>query len=375
MQIESTVSDRQEFFTGENGVWLPPQESTTAAEIDGLFNFILYTSTILTVIVAVAMVYFVVKYRRKSNADRAVDVKESKFLELTWVIIPTFLVLVVFFWGFRSYVGTSIPPADAYEINVQGQKWFWTFEYPNGIQTTGEIVVPVNQPIKLQMTSQDVLHSFFVPEFRIKHDVIPNRYSYVWFEAPEEGTYQVLCTEYCGTAHSNMGALIKVVGRQEFNEWVVTGGENGPSSSLVAYGEDLYTKKACNTCHSIDGSDGTGPSWLGTWGQTRPFDDGTSAVMDAAYTTESILYPGNKIVQGYQNQMPAYQGQLDSLQIAGLIAYMKDINGAATPAELADPYVPGDASADAEEAASGAPEATPGEGAGAPSDPQGITGE
>lgn len=367
MQIQDTVSTRQTFFTGENGLWLPPQESTTAGAIDSLFNFILYTSTLLTVIVAAAMVYFIWKYRRKSHADRAIDVKESKWLEISWIAIPTLLVLVVFFWGFTAYVNTSIAPANSYEISVKGQKWFWTFEYPNGIQTSNEIVVPVGTPIKLEMTSQDVLHSFYVPEFRIKHDVLPNRYTYVWFEAPEQGTYQVVCTEYCGTQHSNMGALIKVVSYSEFVDWVATGGGAGQGDkSLVEYGESLYSSKSCNNCHSVDGSDGTGPSWLGTWGETRQFDDGTSAVMDAEYTAESILYPGNKIVQGYLNQMPSYQGQLDSLQVSALIAYMKDINGQATPAELAAP---------GEEPAGGdAPEATDA-GAGDPSDPQGLATE
>ncbi len=376
MQIQDSVANRQEFFTGENGLWLPPQESTTAHEIDSLFNFILYTSTLLTVIVAAAMVYFVWKYRRKSNADRAVDVKESKFLELVWVIVPTLLVVAVFFWGFTSYVETSIPPADSYEINVKGQKWFWSFEYNNGIQTTNEIVVPVNTPIKLQMTSQDVLHSFYVPEFRIKHDVIPNRYSYVWFEAPEEGTYQVLCTEYCGTSHSNMGALIKVVGRQEFTDWVASGGGAGQAdNSLVEYGAQLYEKQQCSTCHSIDGSGGTGPSWLNIWGKNHQFTDGTAALVDEAYLIESILYPGNKIVTGYQNQMPAYQGKLNDGQLAGIIAYIKDLSGAASPEELAKPSEGGisvDEGAESVDDAD-APEATPGEGAGAPADAVGLS--
>ncbi|MEM1054092.1 MAG: cytochrome c oxidase subunit II [Bacteroidota bacterium] len=340
MQIEETAPTRQEFFTGENGLWLPPQESTTAHQIDSLFNFILYSSTILTLIVAAAMVYFIYKYRRKSHADRAVDVHESKWLEVSWIAIPTLLVLVVFFWGFTAYVNTSIPPANSYEISVTGQKWDWSFEYPNGKQTVKEIVVPVNTPIKLEMTSIDVLHSFYVPEFRIKHDVIPNRYSYVWFEAPEQGVYQVLCTEYCGTLHSDMGALIKVVSYDDFATWLASG--DGEDLSLVAYGEVLYEQQGCNACHSIDGSDGTGPTWLGTWGEQRPFEDGTSAVMDAEYTIESILYPGNKIVQGYPPAMASYQGRLDERQLNAIVAYMKDLNGAATPEELAPPGEGGD---------------------------------
>lgn len=346
MQIQDSVSTRQTFFEGTPSIgdffsldlWLPPQESTTAHQIDGIFAFILIMSTILTLIVTAAMVYFIYKYRRRSNADRAVDVKESKLLELSWVVIPTLLVLVVFFWGFTAYVSTSIPPPGSYTINVTGQKWLWTFEYPNGHQTSKEIVVPVGTPIRLEMTSTDVLHSFYVPEFRIKHDVVPNRYSYVWFEAKEQGTYQVVCTEYCGTQHSNMGALIKVVSYDEFSEWMRNPPDvDGPRNVL---GAQLYEQKACNSCHSIDGSPGVGPSWLGIWGTNHG-----GVTVDSAYVHQSIVEPGAFIVPGFQNQMPSYQGQLTDDQIDYIIAYIKDINGAADPEDLA---IPGEEGAEAD---------------------------
>ena len=363
---------RQTFWTGEGSfwqnVWLPPQESTTAHEIDALFHFILWTSALLTLIVAVAMVYFVWKYRRRSAADRPRYVEESKLLELSWIVIPTLLVSVVFFWGFRAYVGTSIPPVGAYEINVKGQKWFWTFEYDNGLITQDEFYVPAGQPIKLVMTSQDVLHSFYVPEFRIKHDVIPNRYSTVWFDAPEEGVYQVLCTEYCGTDHSNMGAKIHVVGQGEWARFLREGPPGEAQEPTPEYGETLYTSKSCNTCHSIDGSDGTGPTWLGRYGQPVQFDDGTSGVVDEAYIAESILYPGNKVAAGYANQMPSYQGLLNDTQIDALTAYIQQLNGAEITVGL-------DSTAAGPEGADAGPEATPGEGQGDPSQPQGLTGE
>ena len=329
---------RQEFWTGENGLWMPPQSSTTAHEIDALFNFILVTSTILTIIVAAAMVYFVVKYRRKSHADRPVTVHESKWLELSWIVLPTILVLVVFFWGFRAYVGTAIPPADAYEINVKGQKWFWTFEYDNGAVLQGAAVVPVGQPIKFTMTSQDVLHSFYVPEFRIKHDVIPNRYSFVWFEAPAVGTYQVLCTEYCGTDHSNMGAKIHVVSWQDFYAFQrgedigIPGISVNEDVPLAVLGEQVYQQRNCVTCHSVDGSAGTGPSWLGLWQAARPGSE--QGVADENYIRESILYPSNYLVSGFENGgMPSYDGLLNDRQIDGVISYIKLLNGAATAAD------------------------------------------
>lgn len=324
------MQERTEFWTDGGTLWLPPQSSTTAGEIDFVFNFILWSSAILTVGVAVGMVYLAWKYRRRSHADRPAPVKESQALELTWSIIPSILVLIVFFLGFRAYVGTAIPPTDAYEINVKGQKWFWTFEYPNGKVTQNEITVPAGQPIKLIMTSQDVLHSFFVPAFRIKHDVIPNRYSYVWFEAPEEGTYQIVCTEYCGLDHSNMGAKIHVVGRDEFYAYLQEGpeGENLPPNQL---GELVYESRNCNTCHSLDGSAGAGPSWLGLWNAPRPGSE--SGIADENYIRTSIVAPGEYITEGYQNVMPSYEGLLSDQEIRGVIAYIREINGAATAAD------------------------------------------
>ncbi|MEM0961481.1 MAG: cytochrome c oxidase subunit II [Bacteroidota bacterium] len=327
------LDERTSFWTEGGSLWLPPQESTTAHEVDSLFYFILYTSLILTLIVTAAMVYFVWKYRRKNNADRPVDVIESKWLELSWVTIPTVLVLVVFFWGFRSYVSTSIPPSDAITINVKAHKWAWTFEYGNGMQGFSEVWVPVGQPIRLEMTSRDVLHSFYVPEFRIKHDVIPNRFSYVWFEAPEEGTYQVLCTEYCGTAHSNMGAKIHVVSRTEYYQILQNGPPGQGPLPPAELGEMLYTQRNCNTCHSIDGSAGVGPSWLGLWEAPRP--GSPQGVANEEYIAAAILYPQEYYAPGYEGvNMPGYEGQLDEEQVAGLAAYIRLINDAATESDL-----------------------------------------
>jgi cytochrome c oxidase subunit 2 len=355
------MNERTEFWTGENGLWLPPQWSTIAPDIDAPFNFILWTSTILTLGVAVGTVYLAWKYRRRSHADRPAPVKENKPLEMAWSVIPTLLVMVVFFWGFRAYVATSIPPTDAYEINVKAQKWFWTFEYPNGLNAD-ELVVPAGQPIKLVMTSQDVLHSFFVPEFRIKNDVIPNRYSYVWFNAPQEGVYQIVCTEYCGTGHSNMGAHVRVVGRDAFYEFLRTGGGNaGADLPLAEYGEQLYAQKRCNTCHSVDGSAATGPSWLGIWGQPRPGSE--SGVVDDNYVRQSVLEPGAYVAPGFQPVMPSYEGQLDDRAVQAVAAYIRQINGAATEADLAPPTPGADSLGTAD-----APES----GAGDPSEPAGF---
>ena len=337
MQIDSTAAQatRQAFWTGRNGLWLPPQESTTAHEVDALFHFILYASILLTVLVTVAMVYFIWKYRRRSHTDRPVDVHESRWLEVSWIVVPTLLVLVVFFWGFRAYVGTSIPPSDSIEIKVHAQKWAWSFEYDNGMQGYGEFWVPAGRPVKLTMTSADVLHSFFVPEFRIKHDVLPNRFSFVWFNAPEVGVYQVVCTEYCGTGHSHMGAKIHVVSTQEYYR-ILREGPPGDAGNVspAALGARLWSQRNCKTCHSIDGSAGVGPSWKDIWGHPTPMMDGQTMAVDAEYVKQSILYPQAHIVQGFANgNMPSYDGQLDDTQIEGITAYIRQLGGAATAAD------------------------------------------
>lgn len=336
MQTDTTAAQatRQAFWTGENGLWMPPAESTTAGEIDAIFNFILYSSIVLTVLVTVAMVYFIWTYRRRSHTDRPVDVHESRWLEVSWIVIPTLLVLVVFFWGFRAYVATSIPPTDAIEIKVNAQKWAWAFEYDNGIQTFSEVYVPAGRPIKLTMTSQDILHSFFVPEFRIKNDVVPNRFSVVWFEAPDEGVYQVVCTEYCGTGHSNMGAKIHVVSQQEYYRILREGPPSGAPVPPAELGERLYTQRNCVTCHSVDGSAGVGPSWLGLWMEPRPMTDGASMMGDEEYIEQSILYPQAHIVAGFENgNMPSYEGQLNDEQVGAITSYIRVLNGAATAAD------------------------------------------
>ncbi len=306
--------------------WLPPQSSTTAHEIDALFYFILWASVVVMVGVTFFMVYYAWKYRRRSHADRPVEVHPSKALELSWVVVPSLLVLVVFFWGFKTFVSAGIPPDNAYEIRVVAKQWLWEFEYPNGTHSVGDLYVPVGEPVELVMTSTDVLHSFFVPDFRVKHDVVPNRYSTVWFEVKEAGEYQVFCTEYCGTSHSEMYAKVIAVDRGTFNQWLQSGG-GGEDLPLPRLGEQLYTQQACVTCHSIDGSVKVGPSWLGHWGQTRPFADGGSAVMDANYVAESITMPQAHIVEGFANAaMPAYPN-LTERQLAGIVAYIRELNG------------------------------------------------
>ncbi len=302
--------------------WLPEPASTMAGEIDSLFYFVYWVSVILFVGVVATMTYFAYKYRRRSQADRPTPVHESKLVEAAWIIVPTLLVLVVFTWGFKAYLKLEVAPPNAYPITVYAQKWSWRFEYPNGA-TSAELHVPVGRPVRLRMSSADVLHSFFVPAFRIKQDVLPNRYTAVWFEATKQDTFDVYCTEYCGTQHSGMLTTVIVQGQDDFNRWLAE--SMLPSDAPPAQrGALLYEQLGCQACHSLDGTPGVGPSFQGLFGQTRPMADGTSVAADENYLRESILQPAAKIVQGFQPVMPNAYANLTPEQLGDLIAFIQE---------------------------------------------------
>lgn len=302
---------------------MPEAASTLAPSIDSLFYFVTWTSAILFSGVVAAMVYFAFRYRRRQAAEVPVPIKESKLLELTWTVIPTILVLIVFTWGFKTYIKIGVAPPEAYEIRVTGKKWLWEFAYPNGTTSVGELHVPVDRPVKLTMNSVDVIHSFFVPAFRVKHDVIPNRYTQVWFQPTRTGEFDVFCTEYCGTSHSGMLAKVIVQTQEEFNEWVETGGTDLGDMPPVELGQMLYTKLACNSCHSLDGSPGVGPTWQGLFGKTGHPTSAGPVTVDENYLREAITQPAAKVVEGYQPVMPPYPN-LSEAELAGLIAFIKE---------------------------------------------------
>lgn len=301
---------------------MPEGVSTLAPTVDNLFYFVTWVSAILFAGVIFAMVYFAFRYRRRSAEDLPVPVEESKFLEISWIVIPTILVLITFNWGFKAFIELSVSPPGAYEITVRGKQWLWEFEYPNGLITTNELHVPVDRPVRLNMSSEDVLHSLFIPEFRVKQDVLPNRYTSLWFEATREGEYNIFCTEYCGTSHSGMLATVVVESQEAFNEWLQSGGgmEDMPLPEL---GELLYRQQGCQACHSLDGTTVVGPSFQNLFGAQRTFTDGTSAVADENYLRESILEPNAHIVQGFQPIMPASYGGLQERQLTALIEFIK----------------------------------------------------
>ncbi len=304
--------------------WLPPAHSTVAAETDALFYFIYWISVLLFVGVVAATLFFFIRYRRRKSPDYTIN-PHNNTLEITWTVIPTILVFVVFIWGFRGYINLSIAPKDALEIKVTAQKWFWSFDYPAGATTVNELVVPVGKPVKLLASSQDVIHCFYVPEFRVKRDVLPNRYTILWFEATAVGDYQIFCAEYCGTKHSEMLAKVRVVTDVEYNAWLDANANIGAGLAPEEFGAKLYTGKACVTCHSVDGKPGTGPTFLGVFGHEVQLADGSKIVVDENYVRESILQPQAKVVAGYQPVMPTFQGILKDREIDALIAYIKTL--------------------------------------------------
>jgi len=307
-------------------LFLPPQGSTVASDVDALFRFILWVSIAFFLLVTVVTVYFCIKYRRKSEQGETTPYIESLGLEITWTVIPTILLMVIFVWGFQDFIKLHIVPANSIEVKVTGQKWFWSFSYAEGATGVGELVVPVHQPVKLLMSSKDVIHSFFVPAFRIKMDVLPNRYTITWFEATMTGVFEVYCTEFCGKGHSEMIGTVKVLPKDEFAKWLEAGSGPGEGESMVEYGARMFVKNACNTCHSIDGSKNVGPTFQGLFGRNEIMTDGTAITVDENYIRESVLSPLAKQVTGYDPVMPTYQGILKDVDIDGLIAYIKSLD-------------------------------------------------
>jgi cytochrome c oxidase subunit 2 len=304
---------------------LPPQKSTIASDIDALFNFINLVSAVILIGIVIAMVYFVWKYKRKSDNDVTSLVDHNTTLEVTWSAIPLVLIVFVFMWGFNDFMKMRTTPGDAYEIHVTGKSWLWEYTYVNGGKVLNDLYVPAGRPIKLVMTSSDVLHSFYVPDYRIKQDVVPGRYTTVWFEVLEPGESQIFCTEYCGRSHSDMMGKVYALEQSEFDEWLKSSGGRPEDVPLAEWGQKLYASSGCQACHSVDGSAIIGPSFKGSWESQRQFADGSTGVVDENYIRESIAYPNAKLVQGYQPVMPAYDGTFSDDDLSAIIEFIKSL--------------------------------------------------
>ncbi|RMG98026.1 MAG: cytochrome c oxidase subunit II [Deltaproteobacteria bacterium] len=314
----------------QGGPWsMPIQASTFAPETDAIYLFILVLSLISFVGIVGATLYFMKAYRRRSADQKTSSITHNGKVEFLWSAIPAVLLVVIFLWSEVAFMKQVVPPPDAIDIRVKGQKWFWTAEYPAnpGVQLNNEIIVPVGVPVRVTLTSQDVIHSFFIPAFRVKRDAVPGRYTTVWFEATRPGRYNLFCAEYCGDQHSEMRGVVHVLPADEYEAALAEAGrlEQEEGESLAAFGERIYVRKGCNACHSTDGTTKTGPSWKGMYGAERTFADGSSGTVDDNYIRESILEPNAKVVSGFTPQMPSFQGQLNDDQITALIEFMKTL--------------------------------------------------
>jgi cytochrome c oxidase subunit 2 len=304
--------------------WMPPQASTGAAHTDAVFQFIFWISVFFFILIVGLMLLFVIRYRQRVEGEGPrVHLTHNTPLELTWTAIPLVLVVVMFYMGFRGYMDMMNPPVNALDIHVLGQKWFWSFTYPNG-HVDSELHVPIDQPVRLVLSSNDVIHSFYIPAFRIKRDAVPGRYNSIWFEAKQPGEYLALCAEYCGTKHSDMLARLVVHEPGMYEKWLDEASNPFKTRSLSEVGA-LLVQKRCASCHSVTGAASVGPTLKGLFGHPAATDKGTVTV-DEDYLRESILYPQAKIVQGFQPVMPTFRGQLKDQEILAIIEYIRELS-------------------------------------------------
>ena len=297
---------------------IPDRASTVASQVDALYYFLTAVAFFFSLIIVVGLVYSAIRYRKGSKASRAGAVNDHLPLELTWSLVPLVIALVIFGWSAKLYVDMRVAPSDAMEVYVVGKQWMWKIQHPQGNREINELHVPVGKPVKLIMTSQDVIHSFFIPAFRIKQDVLPGRYSTQWFQATQTGTYHLFCAEYCGTSHSGMIGKVVVMEPADYEQWLA--GKAG--MTMASSGEQLFQQFGCLTCHRQDTGQ-RGPSLDSLWGKQVKLNNGEVVTVDQNYVRESIMNPGAKIVSGYQLLMPVYRTQMNEDQLNQLIEYVK----------------------------------------------------
>lgn len=319
----------------------PPSAATNAPAVDHLYYFISIVTVVMTTLIFLGVFTFAVKFRKKNDSYVPPLIHGSTKLELTWSVIPFLVMLVMFFWGAKIYFDNGKAPANALDIFVVGKQWMWKVQYPGGQREINELHVPVNRPVKLTLASEDVIHSFFLPAFRLKRDVVPGRYNTEWFIATKPGRYHIFCAEYCGTEHSGMVGWVTVMTPEDYENWLSGGGSSG---SMAEQGSKLFTQLGCVTCHLMD-TQGRCPNLRGIYGNKQVLSDGSSVTVDDSYIRESVLNPNAKIVAGYKpDVMPTFQGQVSEEGLLQLIAYIKSMGGkvapGAPPAGAATPAAP-----------------------------------
>jgi cytochrome c oxidase subunit 2 len=333
-------------------LFLPPQASAASVGIDHLHFFVILTTILVSSVAGVLAVYFMARYRRRRDNQPTPHIEAPRWLEAMFVVVPLSFFLLWFRIGFGQFVDMTSPPPDAMDVYVTGKQWMWKFAYPEGPSGLEVLRVPQGRPVRLLLTSRDVLHGFFVPAFRLKQDALPGRYTQTWFVATAPGTYPVYCSQYCGTNHSTMRAAIEVMDAAAFDRWreqekrgralqrdtALGGAEERPhDSDMVVEGRRLAASEGCLKCHTVDGSPHIGPTWLDLYRRVTPLEDGTTVIADEAYLTESMMDPRAKQVKGFPLTMPSYAGKLGAPETAALVEYIKSLRADVSPVPAGGP--------------------------------------
>jgi len=322
----------------EGTFWMPKSVNVAADDSDKMFYAVLALSIFFFIGITAAVVYFVIKYRHRPGHKAMPSAAHNDAMEITWTVIPTIITVFLFWYGWRSYIRVVTPPQKAVEIDVLAWRWNWQFTHANGV-TDSDLHVPVDTPVRLVMTSKDVLHSFYSPVMRVKQDIVPRRYTYAWFQATKPGTYRLTCAEYCGTSHAQMAclqtdkntgaclrrAVVVVHEKGDYERYLADKEQESTSLPPEELGRKLYEKKGCNACHTIDGTPRVGPSFFHDFGTTVPLADGSKVQMDENYIRESLMSPQAKARPGFPPSMPSFEGQLKEKEIQGLIAFIKSL--------------------------------------------------
>jgi cytochrome c oxidase subunit 2 len=319
-------------------LFLPEQASTFARPVDYLHYFVITVTMVISVAVGLLAFAFFFKYRQRRQKQSTPLVLPSVKFEIVVIGVPLFFFLVWFVQGYKDYIWYTTPPKNTLDIYVMGKKWMWKFAYPDGPNAVGTIHVPANRPVRLLMTSRDVIHSFYVPDFRIKQDVLPGRYTETWFEATTPGRYQILCAEYCGTWHSQMWGEVVVMPGPDYDAWMAqqkaglsnridSGGDDGGAfrGSLVEYGTRIAMASGCLKCHTVDGTPHIGPTWVDLYLRRETLTTGETVIADEGYLTDSMIDPLGKVVRGFKPVMPTYKGKLAAPEAAALVEFIKSL--------------------------------------------------
>jgi cytochrome c oxidase subunit 2 len=302
----------------------PPAASSVATEMDLLYLFITAVSAFFVVLVGALVVAFAIKFRRRHADEVGADIHGSLVLELTWSFIPFVLAMVMFFWGADLFFRLSRPPVDSMEIFVVGKQWMWKVQHPSGVREINELHVPIGRNVKITLGSEDVLHDYSIPAFRVKMDAVPGKLTTMWFKAEVAGTYHLFCAEFCGTKHAGMIGQVIAMPAHEYEAWLA-GGTAGAAIPPAQAGEKLFSELACITCHKLDGSPGIGATLPGLFGSAVPLADGRTVTADDNFLRESIMIPTAKVHRGFQPVMPPFQGLVSEEQLLQLIAYVKTL--------------------------------------------------